>query len=230
MIRTSEAIDAISAALAKASPHIGSANKDSKNPHFKSDYASLESAINASKAALTDEGVFVMQSPGEISEGAIRMATRLVHSSGQWIETTCDVPLQKRDAQGVGSAITYGRRYSLMAALNIPAADDDGTEASKPPPKSSKTPKADVHPDERLDFEGVCERPAQVEQLNAAASREPFAALKSCVEFCAAPEDLEQWAQENAEAIFQLHPTARHYLREAYDKRMEDLILERSAA
>lgn len=230
MIRTSEQINDISAALAKAAPQIAKAGKDSNNPHFKSQYASLESVINASKAALSEQSVFVMQSPGEITDGAIRMFTRLTHSSGQWIETTCDVPLQRRDAQGVGSAITYGRRYSLMAALNIPAADDDGNDASQAP--KPKAPRADVHPenDERLDFDDIVDRPDGVESLNSSQSREPYRKLVGCFDFCVAPEDLSQWAKDNAEAIYRLHPTARHHLREAYDARMDQLVSEKRAA
>jgi len=135
MITTSETIGKIAAALSAASADIGAAQKDAKNPHFKASYATLESAINASKNALQAQGVFVVQSPGELSQtGALRIVTRLVHSSGEWLETVCDIPLQKKDSQGVGSAVTYGRRYGLMAALNIPASDDDGNEASKPEP------------------------------------------------------------------------------------------------
>lgn len=132
MIATSETTKVISTSLATAHRAIGGAKKDAKNPHFQNDFASLESVIKASKAALEANGIFVTQAPGLISEGAIRLTTRLTHSSGEWIETVCDVPLQKRDAQGVGSAITYGRRYALMAALNIPATDDDGQEAVQP--------------------------------------------------------------------------------------------------
>ncbi len=141
MITTSETIGKIAAAVATASADIGAAKKDAKNPHFKCDYATLESAINASKFTLQAQGVFVVQSPGELSQaGALRIVTRLVHSSGEWIETVCDIPLQKKDAQGVGSAVTYGRRYGLMSALNMPASDDDGNEASKPEPVKCITP------------------------------------------------------------------------------------------
>jgi hypothetical protein len=141
MITTSETIGKIAAAVATASADIGAAKKDAKNPHFKNDYATLESAINASKGALQAQGVFVVQSPGELSEtNALRIVTRLVHSSGEWLETVCDIPLQKKDAQGVGSAVTYGRRYGLMAALNIPASDDDGNDACKPEPVKKITP------------------------------------------------------------------------------------------
>lgn len=230
MITTSETIATIAGAIAKATPNIASAHKDAKNPHFKSQYATLESAVKASKYALAEQDVFVVQSPGAINDGAIRMMTRLVHSSGEWIETLCDVPLQKRDAQGVGSAITYGRRYGLMAALNIPATDDDGNAASEPERPAKPTPKADVAPENMLDFDDIAPRPANVVRLNAAKSREPYAALKSCIEFCAAPEDMTQWAEDNAETIYSLADTARHYLREEYDKRIEQLIIERSAA
>lgn len=124
-MKTSEQVELIAAALIKAQANINHAGKDAQNPHFRNDYASLESVIDASKKTLLDNEVTVIQAPGD---GVL--VTRLQHSSGQFIETELKLLLSKQDMQGLGSAITYARRYSLAAMLNIAQVDDDGNLAS----------------------------------------------------------------------------------------------------
>lgn len=130
-MKTSETTAEITKALVKASAAIKHATKDAKNPHFRNDYASLESVIDASKETLLDNGIVVLQAPGN---GVL--TTRLQHSSGEFFESEINLVLTKNDMQGLGSAITYARRYSLAALLNISQADDDGNEASKTPKKA----------------------------------------------------------------------------------------------
>ena len=115
----------ISKALVEAHKKIGHAKKDAKNPHFKNDYATLESVIDASKQSLLENGIIVIQSLSEKS-----LTTRLQHVSGEFIESSIDLLVDKGNMQGLGSASTYARRYSLAAMLNIAQSDDDGNEAS----------------------------------------------------------------------------------------------------
>lgn len=136
MIEQSADIVELALALHKAQATVDGVKKDSKNPHFKNNYASLEAVIDTAKPALQANGIAFTQAPGALVDGAIEITTMLVHVSGQWMRSTLHVPLGKRDAQGVGSAITYGCRYSLMAMLGLPPVDDDGQEASKPAPRS----------------------------------------------------------------------------------------------
>lgn len=132
---TSDLIDKIAPALLAAQKEIGNAAKDSKNPHFKSSYASLGSVIEAVKEAANKHGIVIVQTPSIGSTG-VCLTTRLIHTSGQWIEDVAHTPLAKQDAQGVGSALTYLRRYSLAAFFCITQADDDGNDAvSAPAPK-----------------------------------------------------------------------------------------------
>lgn len=171
MITTSTTIAKISAALATAHAKIGGAKKEGFNPHFKAAFADLNSVISASKTALNESGVFVTQSPGCLIEGVLRITTRLIHNSGEWIETACDIPLQKRDAQGVGSAVTYGRRYALMAALNIPATDDDGQEAVQPEPVAPPKPEVKRQSKENSrdlfkDIQALLESSTTVEEID----------------------------------------------------------------
>lgn len=128
-------INEIATALAKAQMEMVGAKKDTKNTFFKSNYADLGSVMAACMGALNGNGIAVVQ---PVSDGCVQ--TILIHSSGQSLE--CSIPLRvaKDDMQGLGSAITYARRYGLMAMAGIAPEDDDGNAAVKaPPPKSEQT-------------------------------------------------------------------------------------------
>lgn len=131
-MNTSESISKIAAALLQAQRAITFAVKDAKNPHFKSTYADLGSVIEACKPALNEAGIAFMQMPAPSDPGTIALTTRLVHESGEWIESTATCPLPKNDPQGYGSANTYLRRYALAAAVGLYQDDDDGNAASQP--------------------------------------------------------------------------------------------------
>ena len=129
-MRTSESIQKISAALAKALPQVQNATKDATNPHFRSDYASLQAVLATTKPVLAEHGLVVIQGPGWDGEHCT-LTTRILHESGEWIETVAGTPVSKMDPQGIGSAITYLRRYSLAGMAGIGQEDDDGNAASE---------------------------------------------------------------------------------------------------
>ena len=134
----SENINELALALSKAQILIKGALEDSKNPHFKSNYASLKSYIDAAKEALSKNGLAVTQLIHDSSEShnAVSVETILMHSSGQWMSSVFSMPVSKLDAQGLGSAITYARRYSYAAIIGIaPMEDDDGNKAVEAAPK-----------------------------------------------------------------------------------------------
>lgn len=122
---------------------MGGAVKDRQNPHFRSDYATLASVIDAGRASLAANGIACVQGLSTTADGLL-VTTRIIHASGEWIEDELCVPLAKRDAQGMGSAATYGRRYALAAMLGIAQVDDDGNaavaKATYEPPKSPAVP------------------------------------------------------------------------------------------
>jgi hypothetical protein len=129
---TSEKIDMLSAALAKAQGEMNPALKDSTNPHFKSKYADLSSAWLAAQGPVTRNGLAVVQGFEPGPEKSLLIKTRLIHSSGQWVESTLPFYPLDQKPQTLGSCITYGRRYSLMAILGIvPDDDDDGNAAAR---------------------------------------------------------------------------------------------------
>lgn len=135
-MKTSTEIKNISKALIAAHKKIGHAMKDKTNPHFKSTYATLESVIDASKDALSDNELMVAQTTKDDNI----LVTTLIHSSGEFLQSEMKLILQKNDMQGLGSALSYARRYSLAAILNISQTDDDGNEASQVENKSPKAP------------------------------------------------------------------------------------------
>ena len=130
-MKTSESITKIASALVSAQKDFLSAKKSSDNPFFKSKYADLQAVISAVKESLNENGIAFIQSPTESEGDVLKLTTRLLHESGEWIEDTSVCPLVKRDPQAFGSALSYLRRYSLSAMCGIYQADDDGNEATK---------------------------------------------------------------------------------------------------
>lgn len=125
----SDSINEIAGALAKAQSQIEGAVKGNVNPAFRSKYADLGAVYDAIRGPLTANGIAVLQQLGT-EEGRVACTTFLTHSSGQWLEfSPFVVPVTKQDAQGFGSAATYARRYSLMAAVGIAPIDDDANAA-----------------------------------------------------------------------------------------------------
>lgn len=143
-MKTSESITKISPAIVKAMGVMGVAEKDGTNPHFNSKYATLASAVQASRAALSENGLCAMQDQGGVTDhNTIVLTTRILHTSGEWIETVCEAKPKSFTPQDIGSSITYLRRYGLMAALGIPPEDDDGNGGSRGEQQPDiKTPQA----------------------------------------------------------------------------------------
>lgn len=127
----SDSITAIAAALAKAQSEIAGASKDKTNPHFKSAYADLASVWDACRVALTKNGLAVLQ-PVSAEGAAVTVMTLLTHSSGEWIAGELTMTAQQNTPQGIGSCITYARRYALASMVGVAPEDDDGNEASQP--------------------------------------------------------------------------------------------------
>ena len=124
----SPSVGALAAALSKAQTSFAPAVKDASNPFFKSRYLTLAGALDAVRAALGANGLALVQAV-DASGDKLTLNTTLLHSSGEWIGSTYPINPVKNDPQGIGSAVSYGRRYSLMALLGIAAEDDDGEAA-----------------------------------------------------------------------------------------------------
>ena len=130
----SDSIINLAIALSIVQGKLTYAIKDSNNPFFKSKYADLESVWDACRSLLSENGLAVMQFPGEYFDGSMRLTTIISHKSGEFMSQEMSVPVTKPDAQGAGSALTYMRRYALAAVVGVVQADDDGNAASSPKP------------------------------------------------------------------------------------------------
>jgi hypothetical protein len=133
----SENIKELCAAMAKAFGEIRGAVKDKKNAHLNYEYASLNSFIEAIRPAIIQHGLWFYQVIHAV-QGCAAVETLIMHSSGESLSCgVVTVPVQKQDAQGYGSALTYARKYSLSSAFGVAPEDDDddGEKACAPPRK-----------------------------------------------------------------------------------------------
>lgn len=137
----------IATAFVKAKKAFSPALKDSTNPHFKSKYADLATCLEAVNDALLDNGIALYQETHEDASG-VTVETVLLHETGESIRSgKLHVPAAKQDPQGYGSALTYARRYSLMAACGIAPEDDDGNAAVSGKQRQDAAPPAqDMRP------------------------------------------------------------------------------------
>lgn len=177
----SEKIGELAKALAKAQGDIKSAIKDATNPFFKSSYADLPAIVKACKEALAANGIAYVQA-ADFDGEAMWLETILMHTSDQWISGRYPIKPVKSDPQGVGSATTYARRYSLAAMVGVVAEneDDDGNAASgHASDDGSSPPKPD--------------RKAAVKSWGEGA-------LKTISEFQSVYE-LSEWHRKNANAV-----------------------------
>lgn len=118
-------------ALAKAQAELENASKNAANPHFRSRYADLAEVLNTTRPVLARHGLSVLQSTNFDGElGAVFVQTVLAHASGGHVTATSSCTVSKGDAQALGSATTYLRRYALAAIAGIAQEDDDGNAAA----------------------------------------------------------------------------------------------------
>lgn len=145
-MRQSDNIADLCAALAKAQAEMGHARKASENPFFKSNYADLASVVDACRPHLAANGLSAIHLPESADAVLVTVTCRLMHASGQWVECSLAVKPTKADPQGIGSAITYARRYTLAAIVGVATEDDDGNAASGNPSKEAPAAQRQVAP------------------------------------------------------------------------------------
>lgn len=127
-MKWSENIANIAAALVQFQSEVDGVVKNANNTHFKTKYADLAAVVAAIREPLAKNNLCVLQNPHKV-DGGIEVETMVLHKSGEWISDACYIPINKWDAHGMGSAITYGRRYGLMSLFCLPTEDDDGNAA-----------------------------------------------------------------------------------------------------
>ncbi len=140
-MNTDKATPELFAALAKAQAEVENATKSSSNPHFRSKYADLAEVLNTVRPVFARHGIAILQST-EFDGARVSVTTALAHTSGGVVTSTAACVPAKTDAQGIGAATTYLRRYSLAAMAGVAQEDDDGQSAAhagKPMPIPTKT-------------------------------------------------------------------------------------------
>lgn len=142
-IYSSQDTTKLAKAMIAVQKDVAPATKDATNPFCKNKYATLNSVMDACRPALDKHGIWLTQlpmpAPIELGSGHIGLLTKLTHvESGQWQSSFIVAPLPKNDPQGMGSALTYCRRYALTAMLGMVMEDDDGNAASNPAKPASR--------------------------------------------------------------------------------------------
>jgi hypothetical protein len=137
---TDKKTETLASAYAKAFAEIDKALKSSSNPHFKSKYADITAVIDSIKPALVKHGLFFTQLPSH-HEAGVAVKTVLYSEAANGEAEGMDlgtvvVPVDRNNAQGYGSALTYARRYGLVTAFGVPTEDDDGNAAAAAPPQA----------------------------------------------------------------------------------------------
>lgn len=168
----SESIAELVKALVAAQTVMGAAAKDKLNPHFGSRYADLASCLDACRKPLADNGLAMFQ-PSSASGPSVTVTTLLAHTSGEWISCDLTITAEKQTAQGLGSALSYARRYGLSSLIGLAADDDDGNEVSAGKPSSgSKKAQEDV----------ATRKIAEMQKQPLTTKAKDFAALKAFAE------------------------------------------------
>ena len=145
-MKKSESIKQLASALMVFHIKIDTIKKDATNPFFKSKYASLSNILDAIKIPLAESDLSFSQHP----MGENGLSTILMHKSGEWIGSHFTMKPVKNDPQGIGSCITYMRRYALSAILGLNIdEDDDGNAASTPSKLSNSASSDNINIDEK---------------------------------------------------------------------------------
>jgi hypothetical protein len=202
--------------------------KTADNDGFKkngkaSKYATLSDCIDASRAALSANGLCVIQGPGATNTEAktLCITTRIIHDSGEWIETDFDMPLTKWSPHEAGSATTYGRRFALMAMLGLaPVEDDDGNAASGL--KVEKNPSISVHP-EGPDWWGAEGSGMSAAKAKAEGWGETLDGWLGAIPMLPTMEAWQTWCRDRDEDVKNLPKGWRIHLREELENRKKEL-------
>ena len=190
MMHTSEQINEIAAALAKAQ---GAMIQPSKNRtvrvqtktggSYTFDYATFDEILRAVQKPLAENGIAFVQAPRISESGKLEIITRLIHSSGQWIECALPIMVGESGNQAMGSAISYGKRYALCAMLGVAAEEDDDGNAAQGNTIAERTERAGKAVSKPT---ASAAKPATSSAIKAEAER-----VKALLKDAQTPEDLD---------------------------------------
>ena len=126
----SQEIKELATALSKAQGAMEAAKKSEENPFFKSRYANLAGVWDVIRKPLSENGLSIVQAPSATG-AVVSVISTMFHSSGEWLSEILTMTVKDGSPQSIGSAITYGRRYAIMALVGVAAEDDDGENATE---------------------------------------------------------------------------------------------------
>ena len=202
-MKTSIDINELATALAAAQAEMKNATLNKINPHFKSKYADLAGIRDTVTPALTKHGLSVVQGT-DTTETGIVVVTRLMHKSGQWMESRFPIAYDK--PQTMGSAYTYARRYSLSAMCAISADEDDDANAANEKPVAPVMPSVNGTPG-----------------ASKAGNRATYEAFVKAIRNAPTVKALADWHKSNVAEIDKLPPDWLDELRVEYTDRKADL-------
>lgn len=201
---------ALAKAMAKAQGDLGPVLKDKTNPAFRSKYADLGAVLEAILPALNRAGLSLVQSPS-YDGSLVGVTSILLHESGEWMEATLHMKPVKMDPQGIGSCITYARRYAALAIAGAAPEDDDGNAASAAQDRGQRVPKVDVGP---IDMPpGMSNRDA----------KDLHGKLSRGIDSCSTLDALKEWSNAWRDDLDGLPEDYAEDLRGKYGRRRDEL-------
>ena len=207
-MKTSEFIAALAASLATAQGELKNVEKGKINPHFKSRYADIADGLDVVRPVFSKHGLSVVQATDYMPDtGVFVLVTRIIHKSGEWIESTYPLPTNGKP-QDVGSALTYARRYALFSLAGVAGTDedDDGNDAqnttqARKPASRPAPPKVPVEPPFEADESAkVCET------------------MIGTLDLVESIEDLRSWASNNAAVKARMTSADQGRVTDAFNK------------
>lgn len=198
-MKTSDTVAAIAAALAQAQSEIKNIEKGKVNPHFKSRYADIADGLEVIRPILSKNKIALVQATNYNADtGIFMLNTRLIHSSGEWIESSYPLPASGKAAE-IGSAITYARRYAAFALVGVAGTDEDvdGSDAADTKPQVAKRTKSDPE---------VLKEGKEIAKQGSEAMREWWTKLSKDQRTSLTPADIAALKQEAETADEQKEP------------------------
>jgi len=215
-MRTSEATNELAQALAAAQGELRNPTKNAENPHFKSDYTTLDEGLNVIRPVLSKHGISFCQAP-EMEGEFMVLVTRLTHKSGQWQEGVW--PLVKFPArqQEIASANTYARRNALFSMVGVAGStdDDDGNEASK-----DKTPAPDTRKGPPAPPPSVKDTVRPYDVQDSIRARD---AMLDALTACSEPAFVREWEEQYRDELRRLLPADRQLVLSAREDALNKL-------
>lgn len=194
-MKMSETIAELATALSKAQGQIEDATKDGLNPAFRSKYADLAAVRAVIREPLAVNDLAIMQFP-RTRQGFVEVETMLIHKTGEFVSETLELPVSKFDAHGIGSGITYGRRYGLMSVLCLAAVDDDGNAATE---KAPAAPTKKAEPDAR-ELAVLSKAMVEASALGVEALTAKWRTLTTDQRTSIDPKSIKEWKEAAAKA------------------------------